>query len=102
MSSPTDLEITNSLATTPVLTLTGPTALILEAIDDNGDSVLSDSDTAAIYLATPSGYYQPAPEVDWRKSSVLSKKLTALVFEWYGDIKILGSRSGLVVGYVKG
>lgn len=98
MANPTDLQITDSLASTPTLTLNGPTALILEAVDANGAEVLSNSDSATIYLATASGKFQPAPEEHFRRVK-LERSMTAFIFEWYGDIKILGSRSGLVVGY---
>ena len=97
MAAPTNLVITSDLSTTPVLTLTGPAALILSA---HAAAALANDDKAEIYLANAEGEYQPAPESHFRQT-VLERSMPAFVFEWYGDIKILASRAGLVVGYVK-
>ena len=98
MAAPTNLNITNDLSTTPVLTLAGPSSLILSA---HAAAALANDDKAKIFLANAEGEYQPAPESHFRQT-VLEKSMPAFVFEWYGDVKILASREGLVVGYVAG
>jgi len=98
MASPTNLNITNDISTTPVLTVSGSISLILS---DHAAAALETGDQAKIYLANADGEYQPAPESHYRQT-VLEKSMPAFIFEWYGDVKILASRSGLVVGYAAG